>query len=108
MKEVFGLIDRICFCGHSHFPGVYSQSDNQFRHPLQISHKYTFEDAKAIINVGSVGQPRDGDTRASYITFDDKGVEFHRVVYDNRATAQRIRGISGLPSYLADRLLSGT
>nr|HMQ21277.1 metallophosphoesterase [Planctomycetota bacterium] len=63
---------------------------------------------KAIVNIGSVGQPRDGDPRASYVTYDpDSGeVAFHRIAYDVEATMAKIRA-SELPDYLADRLAVG-
>ena len=60
-----------------------------------------------IINVGSVGQPRDGDPRSSYVVFDGKSVEFHRVVYDVEATIKQFRDHPELPEYLALRLIEG-
>lgn len=58
--------------------------------------------------VGSVGQPRDGDSRAMYATFDDSRcvLTFHRVPYDYLAAAQAIRRM-GLPDFFADRLEQG-
>ncbi len=58
--------------------------------------------------VGSVGQPRDGDPAAAYATFDTeaKSVTFHRVAYDNRAAARKVRE-AGLPEGLAYRLERG-
>ncbi|MFT7534697.1 MAG: diadenosine tetraphosphatase ApaH/serine/threonine PP2A family protein phosphatase, partial [Hyphomicrobiaceae bacterium] len=63
------------------------------------------------VNIGSVGQPRDGDTRSSFVTYDGDGtdgtVRFHRVAYDHEATSGKIRAIEELPDYLADRLAQG-
>lgn len=58
--------------------------------------------------VGSVGQPRDGDSRAMYALFDDQRAQltFHRVPYDYMAAAQAIRRV-GLPEFFADRLEAG-
>jgi diadenosine tetraphosphatase ApaH/serine/threonine PP2A family protein phosphatase len=63
---------------------------------------------KLLVNVGSVGQPRDGDPRASFAIYDDSAnvVEMHRVEYDIEKTAQKVAS-AGLPNYLAERLFSG-
>ena len=62
---------------------------------------------KVLVNVGSVGQPRDGDSRACYATFDGESIWFHRVEYDVEATMRNILNSGGLPRYLADRLKVG-
>jgi diadenosine tetraphosphatase ApaH/serine/threonine PP2A family protein phosphatase len=62
---------------------------------------------KALINVGSVGQPRDGDPRAGYVTFDVDTVVFHRVEYDVEAVVAKIRAASSLDNTLAERLRAG-
>lgn len=66
------------------------------------------ECSKALVNVGSVGQPRDEDSRAAYAVFDSSSerVWIRRVEYDIEREAQRIRA-AGLPSVLADRLFLG-
>jgi len=68
-------------------------------------------DEQAIVNIGSVGQPRDGDPRSSFVTYDGDGnggtVRFHRLAYDVEATMARIRAIPELPVYLAERLAKG-
>jgi putative phosphoesterase len=60
------------------------------------------------INPGSVGQPRDGDSRSSFAILDteSKDVEFHRVEYDMDETAEHNRS-AGLPEYLSERLYKG-
>jgi diadenosine tetraphosphatase ApaH/serine/threonine PP2A family protein phosphatase len=60
-----------------------------------------------VINVGSVGQPRDRDNRASYAILHATHVEFVRLAYDIDETAKKIRAIAQLPSQLADRLYTG-
>ena len=69
---------------------------------------FHLEDRVALINPGSVGQPRDGDPRASYLVLDpDVGsVEWHRVEYDIEAVATAMRA-DGLPDRLAERLHHG-
>jgi len=60
------------------------------------------------VNVGSVGQPRDGDVRACYVLFDGKAVEYVRVAYDVEKTIAKIRAIPELPVRSAERLRFGT
>ena len=68
----------------------------------------TFEGRRAFLNPGSVGQPRDGDPRASYLILDpDAGAaSWHRVAYDIDAVAAAMSA-AGLPARLADRLSYG-
>ncbi len=110
---VFGDFDtRLCFVGHSHRPGVWSMGSGGPDHaasfrawPLRIR----LEDGRRyIVNVGSVGQPRDRDARAAYALWDveRREVEIRRVVYDHRAAAAKILA-AGLPRLLADRLARG-
>ena len=62
---------------------------------------------RVIINIGSVGQPRDGDNRLSYVLFDGTAVTFVRLAYDIDGAANAIRAVNELPDYLADRLSAG-
>jgi predicted phosphodiesterase len=61
-----------------------------------------------LVTIGSVGQPRDGNTQAMYAMFDTEKAQltFHRVTYDHHAAAAAIRQ-AGLPDHFADRLDSG-
>lgn len=104
----FELFDgaQVCFVGHSHVPGVYLEGGG-FLKPDAIDGRHELGDERAIVNVGSVGQPRDGDPRASFVTFDGARIDFHRVDYDLAATQAKIRAIAELPEYLADRLALG-
>jgi diadenosine tetraphosphatase ApaH/serine/threonine PP2A family protein phosphatase len=65
------------------------------------------EDERAIINVGSVGQPRDEDNRASYAFVDENGVNFVRLEYDFEKTMEKIKAIERLDDFHADRLREG-
>ena len=97
----------VCFHGHTHCPMIYEKSMNGvFRidaqdFKLPVGRKY-------FINVGSVGQPRDGDPRATYVIYDPKErtVRFRRLEYDIEAAQERIR-LAGLPERLAARLAVG-
>jgi diadenosine tetraphosphatase ApaH/serine/threonine PP2A family protein phosphatase len=63
---------------------------------------------KLFVNPGSVGQPRDGDSRASFAIWDEERgrMEFYRVEYDINRTQARMRDVQ-LPTYLIDRLAHG-
>ncbi|MEL6739135.1 MAG: metallophosphoesterase family protein [Planctomycetota bacterium] len=109
MEAIFERVQRIAMCGHTHVPGVFTDEPD-FYPPTELGegHAYSFlEGEKAIINVGSVGQPRDFDPRASYAVLSPGKVEFIRVAYDVRKTADQIRAIPDLHDTLADRLFEG-
>lgn len=91
--------EKICFVGHSHVPGVYSESGEE---------EQVDRDRPFIINVGSVGQPRDGDPRLAFGLFDTEQWEFQSVrsVYDVDKARDKILS-SGLPKILGDRLRVG-
>jgi predicted phosphodiesterase len=106
MEKIFLLIDQYCFQGHTHVPGVFTQS-LQFLSPADINGSYRFDGQKTMVNVGSVGQPRDGDPRACYVLLDGDRITFRRVEYDVQKTRGKIHGIPDLDKYLGDRLLDG-
>ncbi len=111
MQAIFDLVPRLCFVGHSHVPGIYSE-DLSYTHPsdLEFLKIYHFEDTeKAVVNVGSVGQPRDSDPRACYVTLTDEAdaVVFRRVKYDIERTREQIYATKGLDNSLGDRLVEG-
>jgi hypothetical protein len=62
---------------------------------------------KAMINVGSVGQPRDSDPRSSYVILEDNAVRFRRTEYPFEETAQKIYAIAELDDFLGERLHDG-
>ena len=74
-----------------------------------LDYQFAYEDAtkKYIVNVGSVGQPRDNDTRACYVEIDQNNIYFRRVEYDYKATANRIFQIERLSDKLGHRLTKG-
>lgn len=105
MAEIFQMIDRPCFVGHTHWPGVH-RSDFRFSHATDENREFTIDGESAVINVGSVGQPRDGDPRACFAVFDRGRIEFHRVAYDIHSAQAKIRK-AGLHPALAERLARG-
>lgn len=107
MDEIFAQVKKFCFCGHTHLPGVF-RDDNVFIHPEDLPMGvYLTGTEKVLINVGSVGQPRDGDVRACYVTFDGDAAVFRRVEYNVEQTVQKIYATRGLDRSLGDRLRAG-
>jgi len=106
MEKIFALIDLYCFQGHTHIPGVFTES-LEFRAPEEIDFEYTLGETKVMINVGSVGQPRNNDPRSSYVIVDEDKVQFQRVEYDLNATIDKIYAIPELDNFLGDRLREG-
>jgi predicted phosphodiesterase len=94
-----------CFVGHTHIPKIlYSKGQEIIEigaseNPIQLQ-------PKMIINVGSVGQPRDNDNRACWVCLDNDFLQYHRVNYDYKKTQEKIIKAK-LPEFLATRLGKG-
>ena len=101
--EMQAFSQRLCFVGHSHVPLVFSESGVIQEKKIKFD-----KDKKYIINVGSIGQPRDGDNRSSFVIYDTKTdeIEFIRLAYDIHKTFEKIKK-AGLPHFLAERLIKG-
>ncbi len=118
MERLFSLFEHYCFQGHTHIPGIFTEGSH-FRSPAEINYETTLEGGKAMINVGSVGQPRDRDPRSCYVILDDgqePGAEptsgpiritYRRLQYPFETTRQKIHSIPSLDRYLGDRLAVG-
>ena len=106
LEKIFALVHRYVFQGHTHVPGVFTQSANFFS-PEEINFEYALTEEKVMINVGSVGQPRDGDPRSCYVIVDDGKVEFRRVEYAVEKTIEKIYEVPELDNFLGDRLRDG-
>lgn len=114
MDEIFasppGVEWRVCFTGHTHFPGIFSQENPyKFYDPPSLDYTFSLRGLanRIIINVGSVGQPRDGDNRASYVILEEADIRFKRIEYDVQRTVARFQDCPALPEYLARRLEEG-
>jgi predicted phosphodiesterase len=114
MDEIFsspaGAKWKICFAGHTHHPGIFAQNQPyHFFDPRDVNGEYAYAESEVriLVNVGSVGQPRDGDPRASYVTVDEDRIRFHRCEYDVERTLRRFKEYPDLPDYLAKRLQEG-
>lgn len=107
LTDIFSRIERLLFAGHTHFPGIINQ-DGDFVSQQEIQGRYRLNPTqKYIINAGSVGQPRDGDPRASYAIFDGETIQFRRIKYDHNKTMKKILNTQELDKRLADRLTLG-
>jgi predicted phosphodiesterase len=101
----------VTFFGHTHIPSLFSLEGRQLgvkRLPGEGGRILLHPEGRYLLNPGSIGQPRDRNPRASYMTYDSRRlvVRWYRVRYPVRAAQQRIRK-AGLPGSLADRLALG-
>ena len=94
---------RAFFFGHSHKPGVWTEEGFSFAEPGK---RFDFKQ-RVMVNVGSVGQPRDKDPRACYVLLEPDGFRFFRVPYDLAKTQEKIRACPDLDPVLAERLAKG-
>lgn len=119
--SIFERFDRLCFVGHTHVPGVFLEGPD-FYSPDELDYKFDITDEKAIINVGSVGQPRDRDPRSSFVILHPPAesavtsssppgaggvIEFIRLPYDVDTTVRKVEAIPALDDFLGTRLLDG-
>jgi diadenosine tetraphosphatase ApaH/serine/threonine PP2A family protein phosphatase len=123
--SIFERVEKLCFVGHTHVPGVFLEGPD-FYSPDELDYRFELTDEKAIINVGSVGQPRDRDPRSSFVVVHEKGdvngkqaggtpssgpsgphIEFVRLPYDVDTTVKKVEAISELDNFLGTRLLDG-
>jgi diadenosine tetraphosphatase ApaH/serine/threonine PP2A family protein phosphatase len=99
-----------CLVGHSHVPLVFREEDGSCTSSRLVDNiGLAVGESRLILNPGGVGQPRDGDPRASYAIYDSETriVKLHRIPYDVAATQDRMME-KGLPVRLAVRLQHGT
>lgn len=99
-----------CLVGHSHMPMTFKQEKGGGCSPVHLTPGIglVLGDSKMIVNPGGVGQPRDGDPRASYAIYDSERqmINLYRVDYDIEATQKKIMA-AGLPVQLMTRLEQG-
>jgi predicted phosphodiesterase len=108
--RIAGCFDRfahVCFVGHTHVPGVFLETPD-FYSPDEVSGVWEFSGPrKVLINVGSVGQPRDRDPRASYVVVEPGRARFVRVEYDVESVVRKVFAVPELDDYLGTRLRDG-
>lgn len=108
MEALLKRFEQYCFQGHTHIPGVFTESGS-FIQPEQRDHFFKLDQEKCMINVGSVGQPRDENPKSCFVVLDtdEDTVQYHRIEYDVQKTRQKIHDIPDLDNMLGDRLLTG-
>lgn len=110
LNRIAEQFETVCICGHSHIQGVfkrYDQSEWEFVQPV-VGESYELRtDQKTIVTAGSVGQPRDDDPRASFLTIDGGSVTFHRIAYNVTVTVDKIRSNPEIDNMHGERLLYG-
>jgi predicted phosphodiesterase len=106
LNRIFSFFEGACFQGHTHVPGVFTE-DCRFLTPAEIQHQYVLNGKRSMINVGSVGQPRDGNPHSCYVVLDGNRVEFRRVAYALETTIAKIHAVPELDRFLGDRLRDG-
>jgi len=108
LRSIFDAFEGVGLAGHTHQPGIHDENlrfhgldgATERTHPLEPGKRY-------FINVGSTGQPRDGDNRACYAVLEENQVSWYRVEYDFRVTQDKILRTGILSEILARRLSVG-
>lgn len=106
MDELFRRLNRYSFQGHTHIPGVFTAA-GEFLSPDECDYEYQLVGDKTMINVGSVGQPRDSNPQSCYVILENNTVYFRRVDYPMEETIQKIYAQADLENMLGDRLRHG-
>jgi len=103
-----GFAEPLCLIGHTHQPLIFKKSASAACVPLSATDVVLGPDERYLVNVGSVGQPRDGDPRACYTLYEPetRRLRYRRVDYDIKSAQKKIRQAK-LPSFLAARLEVG-
>jgi diadenosine tetraphosphatase ApaH/serine/threonine PP2A family protein phosphatase len=108
LRSIFDSFEGIGVAGHTHQPGLHDE-DLRF-HSLEGKAELTLPldpERRYFINVGSTGQPRDGDNRACYAVLEETQVSWYRIEYDFRVTQDKILHTGVLSEILARRLSVG-
>ena len=107
LERISSCFDKLSIAGHTHIPGVFSNSRFgtwEFLSPEDCNHEFPVGPGKLIFNVGSVGQPRDSNPKASYALFDGQAITFRRVEYDMDRTIQKIKDDDDYGDFNGERL----
>jgi len=110
-KENFTYFQSpLCLVGHSHVPLLfeYNEAGTCYLNEFPPDTEFALTKNRLIINPGGVGQPRDGDSRASYAIYDSetRTINHYRIPYDIEATQSKMMAV-GLPRHLVTRLSYG-
>lgn len=109
--EILARVEWLSFCGHSHRPGVVTEDFIWMRPHLFPDMTCNLRPyGKTLVNIGSVGQPRDGNPHGCYVIHDDRRqtITFRRVAYDVKRAQERFKRAPGLSDRLWKRLETGS
>jgi predicted phosphodiesterase len=117
MSKLFALTPQYCFQGHTHVPGVFvEEGDGKYSYFAAAEIEggvFPLDGRKLLVNVGSVGQPRDHNPLSCYVIVhydengDDNKIEYRRLQYDVEATQRKFEKIPELDRFLAQRIKEG-
>lgn len=108
LARSFALVSKVVFVGHTHVPGVFLENPLRWQAAGEIENYFHYKRGeKVIVNVGSCGQPRDGDPRACYLEIEKNELNWRRIEYDVNAVADKIEAIGKLSPGFAQRLVRG-
>lgn len=108
LARAFAATEKVVFVGHTHVPGVFLADPIRWSAAAQLEHYYHYKKGeKVIVNVGSVGQPRDGDRRACYLEVKKNELFWRRIEYDVDSVVAKIEGNDRLAQSAAHRLRRG-
>ncbi|MBN1809708.1 MAG: metallophosphoesterase [Planctomycetes bacterium] len=107
LADIFERIEHTCYVGHTHFPGVIVEGEEKFHRVEDMDYRYAKGEAKAVVNIGSVGQPRDRDPRSCYVLMSEREVIWRRVEYDIETTIAKIKANDCLDDRSGLRLAEG-
>jgi diadenosine tetraphosphatase ApaH/serine/threonine PP2A family protein phosphatase len=108
LSRAFSLVSKVVFVGHTHVPGVFLENPLRWQSAAEIQNYFHYKRGdKVIVNVGSCGQPRDGDPRACYLEIEKNELYWRRVDYDVNGVVAKIQANPRLSPAFAQRLLRG-
>jgi predicted phosphodiesterase len=108
LQRAFQLVEKVLFIGHTHIPGVFTAEPLGFQSAKELNGYFHYKrGAKVMVNVGSVGQPKDGDPRACYLEIQKNEMFWQRVEYNVQAVVDKVKANSRLAPAHGARLLRG-
>jgi diadenosine tetraphosphatase ApaH/serine/threonine PP2A family protein phosphatase len=100
--------EKVVFVGHTHIPGVFRSDPTRWTPAAPLENYFHYRRGeKVIVNVGSVGQPRDGDPKACYLEVNKNEMYWRRIEYDVSQVVAKIQSNSRLTSSTAQRIQRG-
>jgi diadenosine tetraphosphatase ApaH/serine/threonine PP2A family protein phosphatase len=108
LVRAFEKTSKVVFVGHTHIPGVFQENPIRWTAASQLENYFHYKRGdKVIVNVGSVGQPRDGNPQACYLEVNKNEMYWRRIDYDVKQVVAKIQSNSRLTASTAQRLLRG-